>query len=439
MRTIAIVPIAAGLMLNPLLWSLVPHVEISPVGYLQSALLIASIYLISLGAYALLHPETTFHGLAAAQFKILVVAIAVELLLQVPYRTILAEENSRVDLRAHSIVYEGVDWAVDLWNEWDRVTYHWHPYLSFAPDNFEGRYLNYYREFGVSLRRTWNPADFGDTPPDTILVFGGSTVAGAGADDYGTIPSFLSMELNRDGPTYLVLNCGTSAYVRTQEIIKLVTMLREGCRPRIVVFYDGANDIVYSSEQDAVEAIHNEAAIRASVTYRPSPLGHIWMGLDGIFAELATVRGVTAAIELVGSSLVRDTGGQRASGGDPLLANEITSRLIRSHVFVGNLGKGYGFKTMSFFQPSQYLERRVVDGEPVLRDTVEDGTRRNIGYMAAALESSRVAGYYDLSGSLSDRTKPIYLDAVHISPEGNMIVAGEIAHRIRRVSVSDVR
>lgn len=81
------------------------------------------------------------------------------------------------------------------------------------------------------------------SPSTNILhVFGGSTVFGIGASDKYTIPSLLQKKFNDIGSQTKVINHGFASLVAIQQFQKLTkTDIKKG---DIVVFYDGGNDIV---------------------------------------------------------------------------------------------------------------------------------------------------------------------------------------------------
>jgi hypothetical protein len=74
---------------------------------------------------------------------------------------------------------------------------------------------------------------------DSIFVFGGSTVFGHGVGDDQTLVHFMGEQDSQH--TYL--NFGVNAYDSLRELDKLLYLLRQGFRPKAVVFIDGLNDI----------------------------------------------------------------------------------------------------------------------------------------------------------------------------------------------------
>ncbi len=75
-----------------------------------------------------------------------------------------------------------------------------------------------------------------------VHVFGGSTIFGTGSSDNFTIPSLLQKELNKKNYKTKVINHGFSSFVVTQQLQRLLKIPIK--KNDIVIFYDGANDVV---------------------------------------------------------------------------------------------------------------------------------------------------------------------------------------------------
>lgn len=66
---------------------------------------------------------------------------------------------------------------------------------------------------------------------------------GTAVPDWGTIPFYLSRDLNAGSKDCVfVSNFGVEGYVTDQEVILLTELLKAGEHPDIVIFYDGVND-----------------------------------------------------------------------------------------------------------------------------------------------------------------------------------------------------
>ena len=75
-----------------------------------------------------------------------------------------------------------------------------------------------------------------------VHVFGGSTIFGYGISDYFTIPSILQKEFNKNNYKTKVINHGFNTLVVSQQLQRLLKIPIK--KDDIVIFYDGANDVV---------------------------------------------------------------------------------------------------------------------------------------------------------------------------------------------------
>lgn len=108
-------------------------------------------------------------------------------------------------------------------------------YVSFRAPKLRDISWRPYLEFQYFAERTHKTGS-GATLPRTVYLFGGSAAYGWGCKDEETISAYMSER-------YKVVNKGTPAYNSTQELIKLIFVLRDQTHPDIVIFYDGFNDI----------------------------------------------------------------------------------------------------------------------------------------------------------------------------------------------------
>ena len=76
-----------------------------------------------------------------------------------------------------------------------------------------------------------------------VLTFGGSTMYGFGVPDEFTIPAYLAALYNGEGKCVRVTNYGSEWWQSSQSLIQLIEVLKKGTRPRVVIFYDGINEV----------------------------------------------------------------------------------------------------------------------------------------------------------------------------------------------------
>ncbi|MBI2414880.1 hypothetical protein HYV31_03565 [candidate division WWE3 bacterium] len=131
------------------------------------------------------------------------------------------------------------------------------------PKDFSSEYLN----VRDGLRKTSHQPEKYE---HMIYVFGASTVFCAEVPDDYTINSYLQQKINEKYPNkYKVENFGASSVVSAQELERLKTIdIKEG---DIVIFFDGANDVVqsiYNNDPEGYIIGKNNQVLRESGKFK---------------------------------------------------------------------------------------------------------------------------------------------------------------------------
>lgn len=118
------------------------------------------------------------------------------------------------------------------------------------------------------------------SPP--LWIFGGSPTRGISADHGHTMPSFPARVLDQETPTLpaRVFNLDNDGYNSLLETKYLQEMLIESpLSPRLIVFYDGANDAAYFARYLTLQAHHGYRQVRGLIeSYHSS-----WFGIFKAF------------------------------------------------------------------------------------------------------------------------------------------------------------
>ena len=132
----------------------------------------------------------------------------------------------------------------------------WRPYVYFRQERFTGTLINIDAQ---GHRRTIQPAVAADNARP-VFLFGGSTMFGSFQRDSFTIASRLAGQLASipEARDFTITNLGQTGYVFGQEVIELMTQLKNGARPALVVFYDGINDVVSAVQRGEAGLPQNE-------------------------------------------------------------------------------------------------------------------------------------------------------------------------------------
>ena len=290
-----------------------------------------------------------------------------------------------------------------------------------------GRFVNYEQtELGV-IRRTANPQP---ACPNVVWIFGGSTMVGQGAPDDMTVASYLSHELNSGSAKCAkVVNLGADAYDNNQELVLFLELLKSGKQPSMAVFYDGVNEAIVGVREPAgARAFYDETGIRTKLETRSS-----------VLTALRDVLAKTYSVQLTRTILQRlhlqkppvdEVWAPRTPMQQQQIANDILDNYEANLKMIRALARESGFPVFFFWQPILYYGDKPLDSfeSHLLLNDPDDGS-----YPAVYREAERRApGQYVFLGHLLDHVnQPLYIDPLHISPDGNRMAAEKIAQAIR--------
>lgn len=275
------------------------------------------------------------------------------------------------------------------------------------------------------LRRTVHSICDGKTY--TIWMFGGSTMWGTGSPDWGTIPSLLAERYQKAGRPVCVRNYGESAWVSTQEVIQLLLELKQQAKkPDLVIFYDGANDpyIPYRSGRFDVHQNFDriKGQFEGDAVVKWGSFGWVLRtNTYELVKRLATRFGL----------LNPDRGAYRKRAKDlEWMISKNVEYYLNNVDLVDALSKKYGFQYAFFWQPIIFVEnKRLTTKEAEIRRLESDMSpgleeiyKRTYG-LVRAIGKGKIQYIADV---FNNETQDIYIDSVHVSSEGNRIIAARI-------------
>jgi hypothetical protein len=165
----------------------------------------------------------------------------------VEYR-VASHRQKYVDFQAYSRVSPSdVNKYLDEQGVMGSIGFQYEPWVLFRNPTVRGTFLN---TDDRGFRKTKEPRAY-DGEPVRIYVFGGSTTFGYGMPDDYTIPSYLQRILEQRYPNkaILVKNYGQGYYYSSQEMLLLISLIKDGDIPDWAVFIDGANDTYQLARQ----------------------------------------------------------------------------------------------------------------------------------------------------------------------------------------------
>jgi lysophospholipase L1-like esterase len=328
--------------------------------------------------------------------------------------------------------FAGDAWAQEFWREEStrvQVKKDYVPFRIWGVMPWHTKYINNDESETGIWRRTLNPSSSQCAGRHTVNVwmFGGSAVYGAGVPDWATLPSQLSRDLNSMSKDCMVVsNFGVEGYTSNQELISLIEQLKAGRHPDLVIFYDGINDSATADPpQGPLRAHYSFYLIKSRIE------GSLRQRLLEVLRQSYAVRTVGLALSGMhqGRTSTVPVSDSKQQAVAVLDNYEENLQVIRA------LGKAYAFRTHCFWQPSLYYgQKPLVPFEKTKTDALggdpRDATIR-AAYEEAEQRSKRSQNFVFLGHVFDSVLEPLYIDQVHLGPQGNHLVADAIVEYLK--------
>lgn len=349
--------------------------------------------------------------------NILVLGLLVLLLILLPpavfdlYRLVHVSSDPRASLPN----YKDIAWAKKHFEEFSTLRTVYQDFIGWRRASFDGETITVDKD---GYRRHPNFAQ-----PDSaeVWVFGGSTIWGPGVKDSMTIPANIQRFASKSS-----FNFGEAAYTAHQSYNLLIKSYLLGGRPKHVVFYDGANEVVIKcrSELNFYSAAQ-EAAIRER--------------LDGLGSgKSMTLEVFAPALDALKKLLGRLARSSAPAGSDfyDCHTNEAKRKLIAAAMVLDwslarDLVERNGGKFVAVLQPISYTGHPKLDHlDSVRKDSLLRSQYESV--YAEIVRQLRVAGlqYVDLTNAF-DEDSYLYIDFAHVSPKGNEIIGMRIGELLK--------
>lgn len=272
------------------------------------------------------------------------------------------------------------------------------------------------------LRRTYLPED--STPSHTVAFFGGSTMWGTGAPDFGTIPSFVAKKM----PSVEAINFGETGYIAHQSLNLFMKHYFEGFRPDTVVFYDGVNDTWNKCRRELDSFSHSREHEMRIILKEGSDTNP-----ESYLFTILPIKNLLGKIVRVIESRSREPTSFYDCHDNPKKAEQVARVLLSDWMIMKTLVEGYGGTFVSILQPHAYVSETKLDHleldetlgwqydavYPVILELLEDEF------------SGLQDNFVDLRHSL-DKEDYFYIDWCHLSPNGNELIAADISEVLQQ-------
>ena len=264
-----------------------------------------------------------------------------------------------------------------------------------------------------------------------IFMYGGSTMWGWDVPDSSTIPANLQARLNETCPLPVrVRNMAQGGWVSTQSVVDLMLRLRSGDIPDLVVFYDGANEVLsaftggVAGEPFAMDKLR--AALESTEPGAGAPSGSLFGSLLRATSTFLLFRSLLLPPPPA-PALVPDQDRLAARDRDlEALAGSIAATYRGNLAIVRALGESYGFRCHFFWQPVLCVGERPPAGPE--NEILDSQTPELLELFELAYEHIGEAvrqdpDLTDLSGAFDQITDELYTDICHVGQRGNAIIA----------------
>jgi lysophospholipase L1-like esterase len=249
----------------------------------------------------------------------------------------------------------------------------------------------------------------------SIGFFGGSTVWGTGVADNGTIPALFDSITN----DYAVTNFGERGWRSRQSLAELVNLYNQGKLPDVVVFYSGANDVAIGCDLafgPGYNETHESPYLRELIGNRESSS---YLYRNFVVPAWDTFQRLTKRQKVASD---------RRCDVDPERAHNVALTMFRNWQLAKLITESNGKKFYAFLQPVAgvgkpnisylKLDQNALDQYPPVYQSVR------------SLIAAEGGGWaFDISDAF-DGSNQYYIDPLHVTDEGNAIIAKRILDRL---------
>jgi hypothetical protein len=253
----------------------------------------------------------------------------------------------------------------------------------------------------------------------SLGFFGGSTVWGTGVDDNGTLPA----QFDAITSHFAVSNYAERAYTSFQNLIDLMKLMNQNKAPKVVVFFEGFNDIWVHCNEVVTPSLngHLEEKHIQSALNRVEKKNYLFNNIAAPIMSLS--------LELIGGNA--DVQSASCSK-DPTRAEAVAELIVRNMEIGHALAASYGGQFYAFLQPSAFVGKPRIDHLSL--DTPVRVIQRQQFEAVYPLvqEKMKVRGsgwFFDISNAL-DGGDYLLVDHTHVTGEGNRVIAEVIKQKM---------
>lgn len=328
--------------------------------------------------------------------------------------------RGNLDYRPLTFIADGKEPSTaQFWGEQSQTRITWMPFVYWVVEPFDGEFIHVDAQ---GRRATWNNDTHDESP--RIFFFGGSTMWGEGARDAYTIPSQTAKLLSDAQIPAFVENYGQTGYVSTQDLLMFQFQIMRGNAPRVAIFYQGFNDTLTAYLQR-----YAGVSLQEDMRAADSEAGRI-------------LRSGRPLLRLPGFNL--DSHDFSIAAVYPSSAASIADRWLQNARMIEALAAAYDVRVIFIWQPALHHKQTLTTFEGEILDRLENDLPGFVGLYTRVEEELRTritneenSSFMFLSDLFKNDTRSIFYDLVHITEEGNAVVAQALHNRIMDLLSSD--
>lgn len=325
----------------------------------------------------------------------------------------------KIESKVHNTMTE--DEVKEMYNENNKLNMVWAPFVNYKLSPFKGKYNTINSE---GFRKTINFNKGFEGEKIRIYCLGGSTMYGIGTNDGNTIPSILSQQLRKKYPNLKieVLNLGIPGFTRDMELILLQEqLLLKDKTPKLVIFYDGVNEVSAAYQNGDVRIPTNSInrIIEFNTKRDYTKRLHLFANASYTYKMISYLK---KKLRKTTTSSIKE------------LPKKIVTNYRKNLELTNAISKKYNFKVFNFFQPVLFLKNSPSSSsETKMKDTriyFKDTYLKTYAMIKQDSLLNKNPTFTDISNAFDKETKPIYTDICHTGIKGNEIIVNEILKKI---------
>ena len=305
------------------------------------------------------------------------------------------------DKRSELPNYENISWAKKHFLEFSELNTRYREHIVWRRNDFNGETItikNGYRMNNKNETFTLNK---------DIWMFGGSTTWGTGSDDKNTIPSLIEKLTNIS-----TLNLGETGYGTTQGLNLLNKEIVKH-KPKIIIFYDGVNDVGKCMKDLKYFSTGQENVINSKLISRP------------YFENLLIAP--LKILEKVKNSFKNNQNTTHIYDCDTNIskAENIAKIFVNNWMSIKLIAEENNIKFIPVLQPTIFTSTSNKD---YLSSETKSFRKEQYEILYELIKkelNKRNFEYLNLEHSLN-KEENYFIDFSHLSPDGNMKIAREI-------------